>query len=354
MKEQGNLIDIIRPEPGSTVLICDMHASGSGALAILSDLYHQIQAYHDQSVNWVLVVSTPNYEPGVNITVERYPWAKRSWVLRYWFDTVTVRGVLRKYGPDQVVSLQNKGISSWKGRQTVYLHQALFLTDHRMDIRKDGKRLWFYQNVLSRLALRSLGRVDCTVVQTRWMKDALVQKAGIPPERIVLQRPDISGNPIGKYRDTPENRRRFFYPAMGVTYKNHRTLLKALRYALDKGLGEHELVLTLKPGENAYTQRLHAYAVEQGLNVVFGGPVPREQVFEMYTRATLVFPSYVESFGMPLLEARLSGSPVIASDTAFCREVLAGYEKASFFRETDYVALGELLLKSATPVGGAF
>lgn len=346
MMEQGNLIDIIRPKPGSTVLICDMHASESGALAILTDLYHQIRAYEDQSVKWVLVVSTPSFQPVENIIVERYPWVKRNWAFRYWFDTVAIRGILKKHRPDQVVSLQNKGIPFRKGRQTVYLHQALYLTHHRMDIRKDGKRLWFYQNVLSRLAFCSLRKADCTVVQTRWMKDALARKAGIPPERIVLQPPDISGNPIGQYRDTPENRRRFFYPAIGVTYKNHRTLLNALKYARDKGLGEHELVLTVQPTENTYTKSLFAYAKEHDLHVVFGGPVPREQVFEMYTRSTLVFPSCVESFGMPLLEARLSGSPVIASDTPFCREVLAGYEKADFFAETDHVSLGEMILKS--------
>ena len=342
----GNLIGLIDPKPGSTVLICDVHASESGALAILTDLYHQICAYEDKSVTWVMAVSIPRYPSEGNVIVERYPWAKRNWAYRYYFDTVIVRRILKKHHPDQVVSLQNSGLPFYAGRQIVYLHQALFLTRHRMDVRKDGLKLWLYQNVISKMAFRSLKKADVTVVQTRWMQEALANQAGIPPERIILQQPDISGNGIGQYRDTPENRKRFFYPATGMAYKNHMTLLRALQYARDKGLQDYELVLTIRPTENAYTKMLYAYAGQWGLNVIFGGQISREQVFELYTRSTLVFPSCVESFGLPLLEARMTGSPVIASDTPFCREILAGYEKACFFRELDHVSLGEWLLKT--------
>ena len=46
---------------------------------------------------------------------------------------------------------------------------------------------------------------------------------------------------------------------------------------------------------------------------------------------TLIFPSFIETFGLPLLEARESGAPVLAADTPFAREILANYEKAEFF-----------------------
>lgn len=346
MKE--NLMDILAPKPGSTVLICDVHASESGALAILDDLYHHILAYEDKTVTWVMAISTPRYRPTENIIVARHPWVKKSWIHRSYFDTVTIRKIIEKYHPHQVLSLQNHGIPFKSGRQTVYLHQPLFLTDRPMDIRKDGVRLWFYRNVMSKGVLRSLRKVDTTVVQTRWMKEALAAKAGISPDRIMVQQPDISCNGIGVYADTPENRKRLFYPAIGVTYKNHGTLLAALKYAQDRGLKDYELILTIQPEENRHTRQLYAYARQHGLRVVFGGQIPRKQVFELYTRSTLVFPSTIESFGMPLLEARMTGAPVIASDLSFCREILAGYEKVKFFAERDEVALGELILGGTT------
>ena len=50
-----------------------------------------------------------------------------------------------------------------------------------------------------------------------------------------------------------------------------------------------------------------------------------------YRRATLVFPSYIETFGYPLAEARQAGTIVLAADTPFAREVLDGYENAYYF-----------------------
>ena len=61
------------------------------------------------------------------------------------------------------------------------------------------------------------------------------------------------------------------------------------------------------------------------------GRIPYEQVLENYRSSTLVFPSYIESFGYPLAEARMVGTIVLAADTPFAREILAGYPNAYFF-----------------------
>ena len=67
----------------------------------------------------------------------------------------------------------------------------------------------------------------------------------------------------------------------------------------------------------------------------------------MYAKSILVFPSYVESFGLPLLEAKLTETYIIASDTPFCREILNEYDKVEFFEEMDYQTLGDLILARA-------
>ena len=346
--QTSSLVDILAPRPGSTVLICDVHASESGALSILTDLYRQLRAYEDKTVTWVMVVSTPQFQSTDNIKVERYPWVKNSWGHRSFFDHVTIRSVLKRHRPEQVLSLQNGAIPFDGGRQTVYLHQALYVTDYPFSILKDGARLWFYKNVISRLALRSLEKADGIIVQTRWMKERLLAKTGVEPKRIQILPPDISCNSIGRYRDTTEHRRRLFYPAIGVSYKNHETLLKALKLAQDSGLGDYELILTIRPDENPHTRKLADYARQNGLSVIFGGQIPRERVFELYAKSILVFPSCIESFGLPLLEARMTGSPVIAADFSFSREILSGYERAVFFREKDAEELSRLLLREMT------
>lgn len=121
--------------------------------------------------------------------------------------------------------------------------------------------------------------------------------------------------------------------------------MKAIKYAQEKGLDDYQVRFTIKADENKYTQNLFAYTKKYHLNVIFGGPISREEVFEKYASSILLFPSYVESFGLPLLEARMTGTYVIASDTPYSREILSGYDKAAFFCEMDYKAMGNEILK---------
>lgn len=343
-KEGKSLLDILSPRHKSTVMIYDVHASESGALSILDDLYQQIKQYPDKSVKWIFVVSVPKYQETDNIEVIRFPWVKKNWGNRLFFDLVTTRKIIRKYNPDQVFSLQNKGISFYKGEQMVYLHLPFILANHRFSIKEDGKKLWLYQNVLSKMIFKSLRKVDLTIVQTSWMKTSLVSKGKVSNESILVLPPDISTNEIGEFLDIPENRRRFFYPATAFNYKNHMTLLKALKYAMSKGMSEYEVIFTIRPDENQYTERLYNYTVDNGLNVKFNGQIPREEVFNMYAKSVLLFPSYVESFGLPLLEARMTGTYIIASKCPFSEEILEGYEKSYFFDEMDYVTFGNIIL----------
>ena len=42
------------------ILVYDLHASESGALAILDDFYSQVLNCPDKNIEWIFVVSTPN------------------------------------------------------------------------------------------------------------------------------------------------------------------------------------------------------------------------------------------------------------------------------------------------------
>ena len=70
----------------------------------------------------------------------------------------------------------------------------------------------------------------------------------------------------------------------------------------------------------------------------FLGRVPYEEILGYYRGAlALVFPSLIETFGHPLLEAMLAGTPILAADIASFREV-AG-DAALYFPPQDPVQL---------------
>jgi glycosyltransferase involved in cell wall biosynthesis len=79
-----------------------------------------------------------------------------------------------------------------------------------------------------------------------------------------------------------------------------------------------------------------------GSRIRFVGNVPYAEMISWYRGAlALVVPSFIETFGHPLLEAMLAGTPVVASDIPTFREV-AG-DAALYFPADDPVELARTL-----------
>ncbi len=80
------------------------------------------------------------------------------------------------------------------------------------------------------------------------------------------------------------------------------------------------------------------------------GPVSPEQVWDEYAGADLfVYPSQLESFGLPPLEAMAAGVPVIASAAPAVREVVGDAARVVDVTDRESFATGiEELLASAS------
>ena len=105
--------------------------------------------------------------------------------------------------------------------------------------------------------------------------------------------------------------------------KNHVRLLEA--FASLKRIEEipHYLILAGSPWSGA--EAIYAAAQDLGISeyVIFAGFVPNEELPDLYAGADLfAFPSLFEGFGIPLLEAMASGTPVAASNVASIPEVV--------------------------------
>jgi glycosyltransferase involved in cell wall biosynthesis len=114
--------------------------------------------------------------------------------------------------------------------------------------------------------------------------------------------------------------RYIFYPANFWPHKNHGNLLKAFKQVLASkpGLG---LVLT---GASEDKGRIQAEIDALGLrnNVFLPGYVSRSLLVEIYHHAlALVFVSLFEGFGIPILEAFHTGTPVLTSNAGSCEEI---------------------------------
>jgi glycosyltransferase involved in cell wall biosynthesis len=109
-------------------------------------------------------------------------------------------------------------------------------------------------------------------------------------------------------------------------YKNCDGLLRAWALARPE-LKDRQLAIVGPGRDEQYLAQLKALAAEVGItgDVVFVGGVPLDETVNFYQAAdAFVYPSFNETFGLPILEAMACGCPVVTSDTSAMPEIAGG------------------------------
>ena len=209
---------------------------------------------------------------------------------------------------------------------------------------------WFYGRQLLRrplayIALREASRV---VFGSETIRKRVVPMMRIPSKktRIVylgvdpsFQGRDHANRPLG-------NRPYFIVISTVLSYKDLKTAISAFAHASPTMQnGNVDLIIVGEILDRELHQALLQQARELGVMeyVHFLGGIPFSWLPGLYQNAfALLFPSLLESFGLPLVEAMASGTPVIASDIETCMEVCG--DAALYFRQSDASDLSQKIL----------
>jgi glycosyltransferase involved in cell wall biosynthesis len=182
---------------------------------------------------------------------------------------------------------------------------------------------------------RSARRADRVLTGSQWTRRDLIEHYGIPEERVVVTPYgfDPAFGPDGPRRDGPP-----YILFVGALERRKQPDLALLTML---GCEQHDpdLRLVLVGPDRGLEAELRKSADAFGLRdrVEFAGHVPRDELAALYRGAeALVFPSRYEGFGLPVLEAMASGTPVVATSSSSIPEVAGD---AAIFVEADPTAL---------------
>ncbi|HGF8082629.1 glycosyltransferase [Enterococcus faecium] len=302
------------------VVVNDIAASEGGAMSVLKDFYEEVREFGADH-EWIFLLGDYYLEETPNIKVYVYPEIKKSWLKRLNFDFYFGKKIINEFNPDIYLSLQNTATLGVKATQIVYLHQCLpYQKERNFSLfKKEEYKYAIYQRYIGTI-YNFLFRVTAAniIVQTKWMKSTLQSKLSnsiyqIYPNLIIENNKDfkLATKPI-----------KFFYPAADLLYKNHEIIFEAVNKLVKKNVGDFKVYLTINKKE-----------IKNEEFYCFLGNIPQEEVFSYYQNSVLLFPSYIETYGLPLKEAQFFGTPILASKTDFSKEVLTGYSKKKFFHK---------------------
>jgi len=185
---------------------------------------------------------------------------------------------------------------------------------------------------LKKFVRSSAVQADAVVVNSEFTKRDLISFYRIPPDKIVVVHPGIDSQVFYPRNEKEQAaiRRKYriqkpFFLYLGTLEprKNVPAIVRA--YSALPNRRDFNLVLAGKVGWMA--GEIFQTVADLGLeeDVIFTGYVSDEDRPRLLSAAeVLVYPSFFEGFGMPVVEAQACGTPVIASNTTSIPEAAGG------------------------------
>ena len=202
------------------------------------------------------------------------------------------------------------------------------------------KLKFVFQKLLTRLSARRARKV---VFVSEYARDTIAPKLGVPKDNCAVVYHGLNHemfDPDREFGDIPlEFREKIdelesYLLCVSTVYphKNYDTLLRAWSLLPEDFRERNQLVVAGTLIDEKYADRLFRLAAELGITdqIDFLGRVPYRLVPYLYANASaFVFPSYLETFGHPLVEAMAMGVPIVASTGTCIPEIVC--DAASLF-----------------------
>lgn len=329
----------------SRIVISAVSLRKGGTLTILrqclSYLSEHSQRTGDEVIALVHQRSLCDY---LHIRYIELPEAIASWSSRLRCEYRELYQLSLELGPvDLWLSMHDTTPRVQARRQAVYCQTSFpFLRWHWRDFRYDPKIPLFA--LFTRLVYRyRVHHNDYLIVQQEWLRTGLSRMLGVDLERFIVAPPAAPSLTLEPGRastgDTPYT---FLYAATADVHKSFETLCRASELLEQRvGKGRFRSLLTLSGQENKYAAAL--YQRWRGCaSIEFVGFQSREDLLQLYAQTDcMVFPSRVETWGLPLSEFKAYGRPMLVSDLAFAHETTQGAEAVGFFPVEDAEALAD-------------
>jgi glycosyltransferase involved in cell wall biosynthesis len=284
-----------------------------------------------------------------NVKLCRVPRKYSSGWRRLWWDQITLRRFLRREKVDALFSSANFGMFRCPVRQILLVRNALYFSKMYQEVVLGKHGLGFRLDLMLRrwMNLMSVRGADVVMTPTHAMLDELARFVNVASRNASVNyygvdQPEMPAEDISasQARASPEVVR-LVYVSLYSDNKNLSTLLKAMPLLNAGGPRKFLLKTTVNPAWRGAAWTV-TYKDDLALArqpdvapwVEFLRPLGKREVQQLYRDAdVLVFPSFCESFGHPMVEAMANGLPVVASDTPVNREICG--DAAVYFRPLD-------------------
>lgn len=316
-----------------------------GGITIYKQFLSHLPKYIEEDKYWIFINPALSQVAIEGVVYILLPL--QSKIKRIFFEGKLLKAEGSKLGvkPDIVVSLQNNGYKCFNDcKQVVYFHQSLPLYPGFYNPFKYTERILFnYKHIFPHVVKKTWAKNTQFVVQTPVVKNRFVSYFGIPKENVHICFPDIEKIDVSQCKayNWGDNKYHLIFVGDGLKYRNSNTLVKAVRILKEQNLILAEKIRIHVTSSVEISPQLYEEIMLNNVdnNFIFEGVMEHDILLSYYKSATaLLFPSSIETVGLPLLEASILGLPIIAANVDYAHEVIRDYDGVKYADVHDYEA----------------
>jgi glycosyltransferase involved in cell wall biosynthesis len=316
-----------------TIVLSGINLFRGGTLKIMQDC---IAAFSAQSGGgyriFALVHDEKQYPELENVTYYSFPKSRKSWLYRLYYEYIGFKKLSEKWKPYIWFSLHDTTPNVIADKRMVYCHNTFSFYHAGIKGLFTQPSIFMFSLFSKYIHKINIKKNDWVVVQQEWLRKAFQRMYSIRNIIVALPVQEQNNSAIlsGKNEFSKEQTI-FFYPATPMIHKNFEVICKAAFFLKKAGISNFEVVLTLDGTENKYAKQI--YNKYKSLeNLRFVGLLKREDVDVFYRNSDcLLFPSKIESWGLPVTEAKEYNKSILIADLPYAKESVGKYDKAKFF-----------------------
>lgn len=325
------------------IVISAINLTDAGPLSILKDCLNYASKELSDAYDIIALVYDKSVANFDNIEYLEFPDSKKSWLARLYYEYVHFRDLSKKLKPHIWFSLHDVTPNVESEVRAVYCHNpAPFYNFSLREISMDYKIIFFNLFYMF-FYMINIRKNDFVVVQQDWMRKKF---AGLyHPEKIIVAHPSVDSGVIAGITagDKKGDGCTFFYPASPRVFKNMEVICEAAGILASGGVRDFNVCLTIDGKENRYSAYIYN-KYKRLPNIKFLGWLTREAVYDYYRKTDcLIFPSRLETWGLPITEFKHFSRPVLVADLEYAHETIGRYDKVKFFNPGDPAELARLM-----------
>ena len=325
-----------------TIIISAINFNEGGPLTIYKEClkcleenfleeYKVVALVHDKSL-------FSEYEGKIEII--EFKDSKRSYLKRIYYEYFYFKKLSKKFKPYLWFSLHDMTPNVVTDKRAVYCHNPIIFYDVKRKDMINEFKMFMFSRFYKYIYKINIKKNNFVVVQQDWIRKRFKKIFKI--KNVVVAHPNVViDDSNNNYKNTKIVKNSFLYPSFPRIFKNFEVICKAVEILENKNIENFKVYLTIDGSENIYSKEIvEKYGRLKCIEFI--GLQTRENLMKYYSKIeTVIFPSKLETWGLPISEAKAFGKNIILADLEYAHETLGTYEKVMFFGPDDAEKLAE-------------